>query len=124
MEGNGALRLLQLFKNGQTSGSIVTLATITKLEPIAIRIDGDPIDTPEQAIVIAEDLKEHKRVVTIKGGNVSGDVSGFHGPGTLTSLTNIDAEMTIKSPLKVNDRVIVAISSDGQLVYILSKAVI
>lgn len=124
MEGSGAARLLQIIKNSQTSGANVTLATVTQVSPLSIRIDGDALDTPEQALIVAENLTTHKRVISIKEGLVSGNVVGIRGSGTLANLTAVDAELTINSPLTVGSRVIVAISNDGQLIYVLDRAVI
>lgn len=122
LEGSGASRLLQLFGGDKTHPTTITTAVIrTPLPDISIRIDGEPIDTPSQGIIVAEHLTEHTRTVSISGGTVSGNVSEG---GTLNSLTVGNATMTIKTNLKAGDRVIVAIANDGQLVYILDKAVV
>lgn len=122
LEGSGASRLLQIFKSGTTPVAI-TQATITALPPeLSVRVDGDSVDTPHEGIVVAEHLMEHKRTITFSG-DVSGSVDGFHGPGTLRNLQITQKEMTVHCDLKVNDRVIVAIADDGQLVYVLDKAV-
>lgn len=122
LEGSGASRLLGLFRDNTKPVSI-TLATVKTLPPeISVRVDGDSVDTPHEGIIIAEHLAEHKRTITFDG-DVTGDVDGFSGPGTLTTLQIERKQMTVHCDLKVDDRVIVAIADDGQLVYVLDKAV-
>lgn len=101
MEGSGASRLYQLFGGGSGSSGIeIKLATIKALPPtIAVQVDGDSIDTPVEGIIVAEYLTEHKR--TING-----------------------AEAIFSCDLKVGDSVIVVIANDGQVVYVLDKAVV
>ena len=123
LEGSGASRLLGLFRPNTTPVSI-TLATVTALPPeISVRVDGDSVDTPHEGIIVAEHLTEHKRTITFSG-DVAGNVDGYHGPGTLRNLQITRKQMTVHCDLKVDDRVIVAIADDGQLVYVLDKAVI
>lgn len=123
LEGNGAQRLLRLFGR-KSEGISVTLATIVTPPPkISIRIDGDTIDTPSEGIILAEHLAEHTRTVSYADGTVSGSVDGFHGAGTLKSLKVTDGKLTFKSDLKKDDQVIVVIANEGQLVYVLDKAV-
>lgn len=122
LEGSGASRLLQMFKSDTTPVTL-TLATITALPPeISVRVDGDSIDTPHEGIIVAEHLMEHKRTISFSS-NVSGNVDGFHGPGALRDLQITQKEMTVHCDLIEGDRVIVAIADDGQLVYVLDKAV-
>jgi len=101
MEGSGASRLYQLFGgNTGSSGVEVKHAIIKALPPnIAVQVDGDSIDTPSEGIIVAEHLTEHKR--TING-----------------------IEAIFSCDLKVGDPVIVAIANDGQIVYVLDKAVV
>lgn len=54
-------------------------------------------------LIVAECLTEHKRKVSIAGG--------------------ADQEMIVRNPLKAGDKVIVVIAQDGQLYYVLDKAV-
>ena len=122
LEGSGASRLLQMFKSDTTPVTL-TLATITALPPeISVRVDGDSIDTPHEGIIVAEHLTEHKRTITFSN-DATGNVDGFHGPGNLRDLQITQKEMTVHCDLKEGDRVIVAIADDGQLVYVLDKAV-
>lgn len=103
LEGSGAARLLKMFGNNDEPTTI-TLATVVSPSPtISVRVDGDSIDTPSEGIIVAEQLTEHKRLITYKGE---------------------DGEMTLKSALKKGDRVIVAIANNGQLIYVIDKAVI
>ena len=123
LEGSGASRLDQLFTSDTTPVTL-TLATITAIPPeISVRVDGDSADTPHEGIIVAEHLTEHKRTVTFSN-DVGGHVDGFHGAGALRNLQITQKEMTIHCDLKAGDRVIVAIADDGQLVYVLDKAVI
>lgn len=116
LEGSGAQRLLKLLGT-KTEPTTITLATVVSPSPISIRVDGDSIDTPKEGIIVAEHLMEHKRTVSYKGGTVN--VSE-----TASSLSIVDGELTFKSALKKDDRVIVAIANNGQLIYVIDKAVI
>lgn len=102
LEGSGAARLLKIFGNNDEPTTI-TLATVVSPSPISVRVDGDSIDTPSEGIIVAEQLTEHKRLIAYKGE---------------------DGEMTLKPALKKGDRVIVAIANNGQLIYVIDKAVI
>lgn len=121
LEGDGYTRLAQLMRGNKTPLSI-TQATVTTEPPdLSVRVDGDNFDTPSEGLVVADELLTHTRTIDFKGGTISGNVNGFHGPGNLTSLTITDGELTVKSPLKVGDKVIVAVADDGQLIYVLAK---
>lgn len=120
MEGSGASRLLQIFVSdtAETPLQFVS-ATVVSLPPeMAIRLDGESVDTPSAGLIVAEHLLDHERVISIRGGQVSGNLTGS---GSLTSLAVTNATMTIKSPLEVGSRVICANASDGQLVYVMDK---
>ena len=104
LEGSGASRLLGLFRP-DTKPVSITLATVKTLPPeISVRVDGDTVDTPHEGIIVAEHITEHKRTITFDS-----DV--------------IRRQMTTYCDLQIEDRVIVAIADDGQLVYVLDKAV-
>ncbi|WP_312507177.1 DUF2577 family protein [Lysinibacillus sp.] len=123
LEGDAYVRLIQMFGPSKRIPDHITLGTIKSLPPeVSVLVEGDSVVTPHEGVIVAEDLLDHKRIVSYTAGTVSGDVDGFHGPGNLRSLDIVDGELTIKSPLKLEDRVIVAISNDGQLVYVLAKA--
>lgn len=125
LEGTGAARLLQLFNGDKTHPTTITNATIQSVSPISVRVDGDSVDTPEQGIILAEHLTEHTRTINCKGGTISGQVvDTYSGGGDLASLNIVDGELTFKCDLKVGGRVIVAVVNDGQLIYVLDKAVI
>lgn len=117
LEGSGAARLLKLFGGDGTQPTTITNATIQTVSPISVRVDGDSVDTPEQGIIVAEHLMEHTRTISFTGGTVTVG-------GGLTTLDIVDGELTFKCDLKEGDKVIVAIVNDGQLVYVLDKAVI
>lgn len=105
-EGNGARRLLQLLRGDDSQATTLTTGVIkSPLPDISVRIDGETIDTPAQGIIVAEHLAQHTRQWRLSGG-------GSY------------QEYEVKSNLNVNDRVIVAIANDGQLVFILDKAVV
>lgn len=101
MEGSGESRLYDLLGvNSGPSGVDIKRAIIKTLPPkISVQVDGDSIDTPAEGIIVAEHLTEHKR--TING-----------------------TEALFSCDLKVGDPVIVAIANDGQVIYVLDKAVI
>lgn len=122
LEGSGASRLLKTFKS-RTKPLSLTLATITALPPeISVRVDGDSIDTPHEGVIVAEHLTEHKRTITFSDV-ATGLVDGVHGPGVIRDIQITQKEMTVHCDLIEGDRVIVAIADDGQLVYVLDKAV-
>lgn len=124
LEGNGAQRLLTLFgKKGSPAPVQFALATIVTPPPaISIRLDGDTVDTPQEGIVIAEQLTDHKRVISFNGV-VSGSVTGTHA-GTLQNLQIEKKEITIHSNLKAGDRVLCGVGNGGQTVFIIDKVVI
>lgn len=105
LEGNGASRFVQLMKRyGKSDGISITVATVTKAPPaLSIRIDGDTFDLSGDELVVAEHLMEHKRTVSVNGGAFN--------------------EHLFRSPLAVGDKVIVIIAHDGQLYYVMEKAV-
>ena len=107
LEGNGAQRLLTLFgvKGAQTPVQFVLATIVTPPPKISVRLDGDTVDTPTEGIVVAEWLTEHKREWRLVG-------------------TGEYREYEIKSNLKSDDRVICGVGNNGQLVYVLDKAVI
>lgn len=123
LEGNGAARLVQLMqKHGHNADVNVELATVLAPPPaLKIRFNSDNLTLDADALIVAEHLTEHTRTVSISGGVVSGDVSPS---GTLTSFTLSDAFMTVKTPLKAGDQVSVLSANDGQLYYVLDKAVV
>lgn len=108
LEGSGGSRLLQAVRKygkDSTQPTTITTATVTSTSPnFAIRVDGDSIDTPSEGLIIAEHLTEYTRTIQLDGGT--------------------EQTMTVKSPLAVDDPLIVAIANDGQLIYVLDKAVI
>lgn len=125
LEGSGASRLIQMFGRDKSQPTTITTAIIQSVSPISVRVDGDSVDTPEQGIIVAEHLTEHKRTISYTGGTVSGQVQDtYSGGGDLKSLDIVDGELTFKTNLEVGNKVIVAVANDGQLVYVLDKAVI
>lgn len=102
-EGSGAARLSRLLKSNGKADVELTVATVTKSTPLAIKIDGDPFELTGDELVVAEHLSQYKRNVSLNGG--------------------ADVEMVVRTPVKVGDKVIVVIAQDGQLYYVLDKAV-
>lgn len=103
LEGNGASRLLQLFGGKYIGGLEMTVATVSSASPIAIRIAGDTFDITGDALIVAESISGYRRTVSISGG--------------------ADVEMNVRNSLKTGDKVIVVIAQDGQLYYVMDKAV-
>ena len=125
LEGNGAQRLLALFgaRGSQMPVQFALATVITPPPSVSIRLDGDTVDTPAEGIILAEHLMDHTRTISFSG-NVTGNVNGFHGPGTLQNLQITKKEMTIHSNLKTGDRVICGVGNNGQTIYVIDKAVI
>ncbi|SMF91204.1 Protein of unknown function [Paenibacillus uliginis N3/975] len=73
----------------------IEFATIlAPLPDIRIKIDNMPIELDADDVTVCEHLRDHKREVTINGGEV--------------------VEMTVMSPIKAGDRVAVAMYADNQ----------
>ncbi|MEH7521681.1 DUF2577 domain-containing protein [Bacillus sp. JJ1503] len=123
LEGNGAAKLIQQMKrHGNNKEVIVELATVVTPPPsLSIRMNSDNLPVDSNEIIVAEHLTEHQRTISINGGSVTGTVTPS---GNLTTFTLTDATMTIKSPLKAGDQVIVLTANDGQLYYVIDKAVL
>jgi hypothetical protein len=108
--------------HGHNQDVDLELATVVAPPPaLKIRCNSDNLELDTEDLIIAEHLTEHERTVSISGGSVSGTVTPS---GNLTTFTLTDATMTIKSPLEVGDQVIVASANEGQLYYVLDKAVV
>lgn len=104
MEGNGAIRLIQLMrKHGYNKDLSIELATVTSPPPnIKIQVDNMKIELDKDDVIIAQYLTKHKRQVRINGGTT--------------------VELEYQDELKAGDRVIVASDRD-QVFYILDRAV-
>lgn len=124
LEGNGAQRLLTLFgmRGGPKPVQFVLGTIVSPMPNIAVRLDGDTIDTPEEGIVVSESLTDHTRSISFTG-DVSGSVTGANS-GTLQNLQITKKDVTIHSNLKPGDRVICGVGNNGQTIFILDKAVI
>ncbi|MBB6283827.1 DUF2577 family protein [Geobacillus subterraneus] len=103
MEGNGAVRLIQLMRqHGYNKDVSIELATVTSPPPnIKIQVDNMKIELDKDDVVVAEHLLPHKRMVLFLG---------------------TESEMEFKDSLKAGDRVIVASDRD-QVFYIIDRAV-
>lgn len=124
IEGSGIGKLYDMMvpDTAETPLTFVQATIVSPPPSIVIRIDGESVDTPSEGIVVAEWLTEHKRTISFSNV-VSGNVDGYHGPGELRNLQITKKEITIHCDLKVGDRVICSVANDGQLVYVLDKAV-
>lgn len=102
-EGSGVSKLKQAIrKYGYNEFDRYELATVTAPPPaIAIKVDNVPIVFDAADLIIAEHLTEHKRTVSIGGGE--------------------PVEMIVESPLQAGDRVIVASMSGGQAYVVVGK---
>ncbi|KQC48535.1 hypothetical protein AP057_12735 [Geobacillus sp. Sah69] len=106
LEGNGAARLIQLMRHhGYNKDVDIELATITSAPPnIKVKIDNMNIELDRDDLIVARYLTKHKRQVKIDGGAT--------------------VEIEYQDELKVGDRVIVVSANNGQLYFVIDKAVI
>lgn len=88
---------------GYNEGIRIETATITQVSPIKFRFGDEEIEIEEEDCVIADHLLEHTRTVSIGG--------------------RPDETMVVRSPLKVGDPIIVISSENGQLMFVMDKAV-
>jgi len=102
LEGNEYSRLNQLIKGDNKRPTTITNATVRNMSPLSIRIEDETIDTPYEGLIVNDDLLTHTRRMRVAGGAWQ--------------------SYEVESPLKVGDRVIVAITNDDQLVYVIAKA--
>lgn len=123
LEGNGYSLIAQLLTQGKsTIPTTLTTATVETPPPgMSVKVDGDSFVTPAEGVIVSEHLTDHKRTISYKGGKVSGNVDGYHGPGNLTSLEITRGELTIHTDVKKGDKVIVGVANDGQLIYVFDK---
>ena len=106
LQGTGISRMIQAMREvGRNDFDRFELATVMAALPaITLKVDNCPIIFDASDLVIAEQLTQHSRQVTINGGSV--------------------AEMVVQSPLEVGDRVIVVSMNNGQSYVVIDKAVI
>lgn len=108
LQGTGASQLVQLIKSyGYNKDVDIELATITSAPPeLKIRVDGMSIDLDAEDLIVAKSITNYSQAIT---------------PFTINSTTI--SSLQINNQLQVNDRVIVANISAGQLYIILDRAV-
>jgi hypothetical protein len=106
LEGSGAARLIQLIRqHGYNIDVDIELATVTSAPPnLKIKVDNMKIELDRDDLIVAQSLTKHKRQVKIDGGAT--------------------VELEYQDELKVGDRVIVASANNGQLYFVIDKAVI
>jgi len=114
IEGSNISKLMQVIKKiGFNEFDRLELATVASPPPaLRIRIDHNTLELDASDVVVAEHLTEHARTVTLSSGS---DPS--------SSILVEKGLLTIQSPLKAGDRVIIASANGGQTYVILDKAV-
>ena len=103
IEGRGISQLKHVVKAlGHNRDVDIEFATVKAPFPdIRIKIDNMPIELDADDLVVCEHLREHKREVTINGGEV--------------------VVMTVKAALKVGDRIAVAMFQVNQRYLVIDK---
>jgi Protein of unknown function (DUF2577) len=105
LEGSGAARLIQLIRqHGYNVDVNIELATVTSAPPnLKIKVDNMKVELDRDDLVVAQYLTKHKRQVKINGGTT--------------------VELEYQDELKPGDRVIVTSANNGQIYFVLDKAV-
>lgn len=103
IEGDGISQLKHIIKRlGHNRDVDIEFATVlAPLPDIRIKIDNMPFELDADDVVVCEHLCDHKREITINGGEI--------------------AEMTVMSPLKAGDRVAVAMYAENQGYLVLDR---
>lgn len=102
-EGSPFSKLAQAIgEHGYNDFDRYNLATVMSLTPTLVKVDGSNLELDAYDLIIAEHLTDHERTVTLNGA---------------------ETVMSVKSPLNVGDRVIVASVSGLQMYVVLDKAV-
>lgn len=105
LEGNGKDRLIELMRRyGHNQDVNFLTAKVSSTTPFAINLPDDPFDITEDLLIISQSILPHERKVSIDGG---------------TEVTMIFNEGYIQP----GDDVIVVEANEGQLFYVLDKAV-
>jgi hypothetical protein len=106
LEGSGAKRLIQLMRqHGYNTDVNIELATVTSAPPdLKIKVDNMKVELDRDDLIVAQYLTKHKRQAKINGGTT--------------------VELEYQDELKPGDRVIVASANNGQLYFVIDKAVI
>jgi hypothetical protein len=105
LEGSGAARLIQLIRqHGYNVDVNIEMATVTSSPPdLKIKVDNMKVELDRDDLVVAQYLTKHKRQVKINGGTT--------------------VELEYQDELKPGDRVIVTSANNGQIYFVLDKAV-
>lgn len=106
LAGNGAARFVTLMRElGYNEGIRIETASVTQTAPVlAFKFPDELEIDDDESVIIADHLLEHTRTVSIDGAP--------------------DVQMVVRSPLKVGDAVTVISAKDGQLFYVMDKAII
>lgn len=128
VEGSGFAKLGGVIKSlGYNKDIDIEYATvISPLPKLRVQIDNMKIELEADDLTLAEHLTNHEREISFSFP-VTGETKSAGSPAHTHSLENIAAssvKITVKSPLKVGDRVIVASIKDGQSYVVLDKAVV
>lgn len=104
IEGSGIRQLGEVIRKwGYNEFDRVGLATVTSISPTLVKVDGMNLVLDANDLIIAEHLTERKQTVILSDGT--------------------ETEMTVLSPLKPGDRVIVVSMESGQFYVVIDKAV-
>jgi hypothetical protein len=114
-EGSPYSNILKLMKaQGYNKDNHVTVGKVTSISPLTFSVQGFDLEPGDY--IIAERLVEHTRNITIEGTSVTDSQMSVEGytPHThnITSFNISEGTLTIKSPLAVDDLVIVLIDED------------
>lgn len=106
LEGNGAARFVTLMQElGHNESMRIETATISQTSPVLAFRFPDLLEIDDdESVIIADHLLEHTRTVSIGG--------------------RPDEVMIVRSPLKVGDDVTVISARNGQLFFVMDKAII
>lgn len=122
-EGNAYTNLLKMMsKQGYNKDNYTVIGKVTSLSPLKFLVNGLTIE--EEDCIIAESLKDSERKIEL---TVTALTAGMTSAGytphthTINALNITDGTLKIKSPLKLNDLVIVLI--DGSSFYIIDRMV-
>lgn len=103
LEGNGASQLVQLIRGlGRNIDTTFEIGTVTKVNPLAIRLNNTSFELSREDVVLAERLIEKSVDLNIGGSTYT---------------------VKINEGLKAGDKVIIASTEEGQTYYVLDRGV-
>jgi hypothetical protein len=121
-EGNPYTNLLKMMKlQGYNKDSDISFGKVTSISPLKFKVNDFEIEPGDY--IITESLIEHKREAEISVKTVTATTSqNSNHTHTLTPFEITKAEITVKSPLKVGDLVLILI--DGDNFFVIDRVVI